>query len=191
MRAFTLIVLACLVASLAYAGVNEKSETEKAEEATREFGKALKTELMAAMKSGGPLEAIDVCNVKAAEIADAVSLEEGMSVSRVSLRNRNPGNAPNEWQMAVLESFESRKLAGEDAGALSWHEKAPTENGDEFRFMKAIPTGALCLQCHGQALAPTVTEKLAELYPEDKATGFREGDIRGAFVVTRSHMGSE
>ena len=43
----------------------------------------------------------------------------------------------------------------------------------------------MCLQCHGQSIAPDVREKLSGLYPEDKATGYREGDIRGAFVVTR------
>ena len=51
--------------------------------------------------------------------------------------------------------------------------------------MKAIPTAPLCLQCHGEAIAPPVAEKITKLYPEDKATGFREGDIRGAFVVTK------
>ena len=51
--------------------------------------------------------------------------------------------------------------------------------------MKAIPIGGLCLQCHGTAIAPELAEKLSELYPEDKATGYREGDMRGAFVVTR------
>jgi hypothetical protein len=30
-----------------------------------------------------------------------------------------------------------------------------------------------------------VNERLAELYPEDTATGYAVGDLRGAFVVTR------
>jgi hypothetical protein len=51
--------------------------------------------------------------------------------------------------------------------------------------MKAIPTGDVCLLCHGAQLAPGVSQVLTELYPEDKATGFSMGDIRGAFVVTR------
>ncbi|RPH93345.1 MAG: DUF3365 domain-containing protein, partial [Lysobacterales bacterium] len=33
--------------------------------------------------------------------------------------------------------------------------------------------------------APSVAQKIAELYPDDKASGYSEGDIRGAFVVTR------
>ena len=51
--------------------------------------------------------------------------------------------------------------------------------------MKAIPTGAVSLNCHGTSIAPDVSQALAGIYPEDRGTGFSEGDIRGAFVVTR------
>jgi hypothetical protein len=51
--------------------------------------------------------------------------------------------------------------------------------------MKAIPTGEVCLKCHGTQIAPEVSQVLASLYPEDRATGYKEGDIRGAFVVIR------
>jgi len=182
----TLITL-CLAAltSAAGAGSNDAAELDQAKHATAAFGGALKSELVAAMQSGGPIEAIDVCNTRAMLIGEEVSLEQGMTLTRVSLKNRNPDNTPNEWQAAVLESFEARKAAGEAPGGLAWHEVADTETGKEFRFMKAIPTGAICLQCHGATLAPPVAEKLAELYPEDKATGYSEGDIRGAFVVTQ------
>ena len=163
----------------------EPTEKEKAMAATAAFGKALKTELVAAMQAGGPLAAIEVCNSKAPGIAEAISLEQGMQVSRVSLKNRNPDNAPNEWQADVLASFEERAGEGEDAGGLSWQETVAVEGGSEFRFMKAIPTAGVCLACHGKAIDPAVSEKLAELYPEDKATGFSEGDLRGAFVVVR------
>jgi len=183
----TLITL-CLatLASGVSAGSDEAAELDQARKATAAFAGALKSELVSAMQSGGPIEAIDVCNTRAGLISEEVSLEQGMTLSRVSVRNRNPGNAPNEWQAAVLESFEARKEAGEAPGALAWHEIADTGNGKEFRFMKAIPTGAVCLACHGETLAPPVAEKLAELYPEDKATGYSEGDLRGAFVVTKN-----
>ncbi len=167
------------------AGYDESAELDWAIEATKEYAGALKSELMAAMHTGGAIEAIEVCNTKALVIGQEVSQANNVNLSRVSTRNRNPGNAPNEWQTAVLETFEARKLAGEDPGTLTWHEVRQTENGPEFRFMKAIPTAGLCLQCHGTDIAPPVAEKLAELYPADLATGFKEGDLRGAFVVTR------
>ena len=112
-------------------------------------------------------------------------MEQGLKLSRVSLRNRNPANAPEDWQIAVLQSFENRKDKGEDPASLSWHEIANVAGRQQFRFMKAIPTAPLCLQCHGSAITPDVEARLNELYPLDKATGFETGDIRGAFVVTR------
>lgn len=164
----------------------EPTEPAEAKAAVMAFGGALKAELISAMQAGGPLNALEVCNARAPAIAAAVSLEQGMSLSRVSLRNRNPDNAPNEWQSAVLQEFEVRHAAGEDPAALSWQEVANTDGGQEFRFMKAIPTAPLCLACHGETIAAPVADRIGELYPADKATGFREGDIRGAFVVTRT-----
>jgi len=57
---------------------------------------------------------------------------------------------------------------------------------NEFRFMKAIPMAANCLQCHGTEISPAVSAKLTELYPQDKAVGYKEGDLRGAFVVVKN-----
>jgi len=53
-------------------------------------------------------------------------------------------------------------------------------------YMRAIRINMpLCLQCHGmeEDLAPDVVEQLTKLYPDDTATGFSQGDLRGAFVV--------
>jgi hypothetical protein len=150
------------------------------------FATALKSELSSAMQAGGPLQAIELCNTRAPAIAKEISLQQDMQVSRVSERNRNPGNAPNEWQATVLQEFQARLAAGEDADSLAWHDITETGGGQEFRFMKAIPTAPMCLACHGEAIAPPVAAKIAELYPDDKATGFSEGDLRGAFVVTRA-----
>ena len=178
-------MISSLMVPTACVGFDETAELDWANQAVAEYAGALKSELKAAMHSGGALEAITICNTQALVIGEEVSLANSVNLSRVSARNRNPDNVPNEWQAAVLADFEARKQAGESAGELTWHQVAETDNGREFRYMKAIPTGGLCLQCHGTAVAPPVAEKLAELYPDDKATGFSEGDLRGAFVVTR------
>jgi hypothetical protein len=149
------------------------------------FATALKSELSSAMQAGGPLQAIDVCNGRAPAIAKEISSQQDMQVSRVSERNRNPGNAPNEWQANVLQEFQARLAAGENADSLAWHDISEADGGREFRFMKAIPTAPMCLACHGEAIAPPVAAKIAALYPDDKATGYSEGELRGAFVVTR------
>jgi len=165
------------------AGTDTQAAAAKA--AIQELAGALQSELKGAIQSGGPVSAIAVCNTKALPITQKVSAEHGLNVGRVSLKNRNPANQPNAWQAAVLEGFERQKAAGKEVGGLVWSESVAVDGGREFRFMKAIPTGDVCLLCHGTQLAPGVSEVLAELYPADKATGFAMGDIRGAFVVTQ------
>lgn len=145
------------------------------------FAKALKGALQQGVKQGGIENAIDVCNIQAPQVAAAHS-QGDWRVRRTSLKLRNPENQPDAWELSVLQSFEQRLAAGEPASQLV----AATQDGGEFRFMKAIPTGKLCLSCHGSNLAPRVSRKLDTLYPQDQARGFKAGDIRGAFSLRKS-----
>ena len=156
-----------------------------------EFMKTLKQELMSGMQAGGPVNAISVCNLTAPAIANTYSTREGRTVSRTSLRTRNPANAPTDWQRTVLESFDERNAAGEKPATLEYHEVVKQDGVRELRYMKAIPTAELCLACHGEAVDLNVKNRLAKLYPEDQATGYRAGDIRGAFVVTQTLDGCD
>ena len=51
--------------------------------------------------------------------------------------------------------------------------------------MKAIPTDDVCLTCHGKQIPEKLSAQLEKLYPDDQATGFSKGDIRGAFTVVK------
>ena len=42
-----------------------------------------------------------------------------------------------------------------------------------------------CLICHGDNIDSTISTKLNELYPNDKAVGYKAGEIRGAFTITQ------
>ncbi len=128
---------------------------------------------------------MEVCNTKAPQIAAKVATEAGMQVSRISLKNRNSDNAPNVWQKTVLENFEARKAAGADPTTLEFSEIVEHDGSKEFRFMKAIPTDGVCLACHGESLANDVQATITTLYPNDRATDYKLGDIRGSFVVTK------
>ncbi len=184
-RFLTLVSFVFLSANCIADSPAHQADIEESKAAIKTFAEALQTELKTAMRAGGPVAAINVCNTRAPSISKQISAEKGMALSRVSLKNRNPDNAPNDWQERVLLDFEAQRAEGKDVSMLGWSEVVSTENGREFRFMKAIPTGGICLGCHGATLSPDIEQKLAELYPGDKATGFSEGDIRGAFVVTR------
>lgn len=136
----------------------------------------LQQELRVAMEAGGPVAAIEVCRTRAGEIATEVSTTTGREVRRVSAGYRNPGNAADVVEQAVLAAFVARPALADTAFV---RDGAPV-------YMRAIRIESpACLACHGPAesLAPALQTVLAEHYPDDRATGFAEGDLRGAFVV--------
>lgn len=180
----TLVVIGVLVLATAHADEYAR-EAAASRAVTKEFMQALKTELGQGMRDGGPVNAISVCNLTAPGIANTYSVRKGWDVGRTSLKVRNPDNAPDAWERSVLESFEKRKQSGEDPGTMEHYEVVEVDGEDVFRYMKAIPTQEICLVCHGTRIDSTVTTRLEKLYPDDQARGFREGDIRGAFTITR------
>lgn len=136
---------------------------------------------------GGPEGAILVCRDQAPQLARAASLESGWTVRRVSLRNRNPKAVPDAWERAGLEDFDRRAAAGEPPGALEVAAVVVVDGKPTQRYLRALPTAALCTQCHGPAdkLSPAVVAQLKALYPDDRATGYQVGDIRGAMTLSR------
>jgi hypothetical protein len=136
---------------------------------------------------GGPENAIQVCREKAPAMAKAASKRTGWAIRRVSLKNRNPKAVPDAWERAVLEEFDRRAAAGEKPAALEKGETVVDGKRNEYRYMKALPTQELCLQCHGSKdeVSPAVEAKLKKLYPADQATGFDIGSIRGAITIKK------
>lgn len=145
-----------------------------------EFGQALKSELKAAISAGGPLAGIAVCNAQAGGITEASS-KLGWEVSRTSLKWRNESNSPTHWEAQQLESFEAKLKSGVNPQKL-W---AVYEDEKEIRVMKAIMTDKVCLACHGENLNEEVSQTLKEFYPNDRATGFKAGQLRGAFSLKK------
>jgi hypothetical protein len=157
----------------------------RAAELMAEYAKALKAAMSGAMAKGGPLGALDVCNRQAPKIAADLSKSSGWSIGRTSLKPRNAASAPDEYERKVMEGFAARLARGEKPDALVSAATVGDKGGKTFRFMKAIPTGEMCLTCHGPNVAPELKLKIAQLYPKDQATGFKLGDLRGAFTLKR------
>jgi hypothetical protein len=53
--------------------------------------------------------------------------------------------------------------------------------GDRVGVLRPIGTLGMCTTCHGDeaAMGPELRELIAESYPDDEATGFEVGDLRG------------
>lgn len=186
------LILTAALCGLALAGPALASDDEitaltgEAAGIVAAFSDELKGELMSAMKAGGPVGAISVCNEKAPGIAAAAEEASGWSVRRASHKLRNPDNAPDPYTAAVIADFVAREAEGAPASGLTKAEIVE-ENGQRvFRFVKAIPTAQPCLNCHGGAeVKPETEAKLAELYPTDAARGFAVDQMRGVFTLSK------
>ena len=181
---FTVLVLMLCATHLAAENDNAAQLEEKAKQLAAQLGMQLKARLQSAIESGGPASAIAVCNVAAPEIAAELS-KDGWTVGRTSLKLRNPANRPDAWEQATLLAFEQQLASGEPAAGLQ-NSVVETDNGKtRYRFMKAIPIDTVCMACHGEAIAEPVKAALAEKYPQDAATGYKPGELRGAFTMTK------
>jgi len=144
---------------------------------------ALLSQLMAAMKEGGPEAAVAVCAEAAPAIAAELSAESGAHVARTAQRVRNPASAPTEAEQRILASMASAPLDAEGEPAeATWMEG---EGKDAtLHYMRAIPLKPPCAACHGENVNPALLATIKEHYPGDTATGFKPGDLRGAFTIT-------
>ena len=145
--------------------------------------------LKAAMSTDGPVAAVSVCKEAAPSIARQLSIANDAKVTRVGTRVRNHNmGIPNAWQKEALTQFETRLSQGEKAADIEYWQVGDNSDGKrELRYAKAIAVQPQCLGCHGSAqdIAAPLAEKLRLEYPNDQATGYSAGQLRGAVVVTR------
>ena len=170
------------IATLAHA--NDDALLGEARKVAAMLPPKLLVALQEEMSKSGPAGAIPVCKDMAPKMAGEISQQTGWKIKRVSLRARNDARAiPDAWEKAALEDFDQRAAAGESPAKLEKGEKI----GSEYRFVKALPVQPLCLSCHGSAeqLSPAVKSALGQHYPNDRATGYTEGQIRGVISIRK------
>jgi hypothetical protein len=113
-----------------------------------------------------------VCSLRAPQIAQHVGKEHGVEIGRTSWKLRSPANTPPVWARLLVDArTEEPRVLADRSGRLG--------------SLTPIYLGDVCLQCHGRSgdLAPGVAGSLARFYPDDQATGFEDGDLRGWFWV--------
>ena len=143
---------------------------------------SLGPKLKAALTAGGPVHALTVCQQLAQPSTKEVAAGmAGITLSRVSLKPRNPENAPDQLDTEVLTAWHKQ---------VADHGKAPSDevrmkDGQTAVFYRPILIEEVCLKCHGDpgTFSAALSEQLAKLYPEDRATGYSKGELRGAFRV--------
>jgi hypothetical protein len=140
--------------------------------------KVLSLNLQQAMAEGGVESALTYCNANAMPLTDSLSKHYNVVIKRVSDKARNPLNLPTANEQKIIDDYlanaENRKPV-----LVKDEEGYPT-------FYAPIVAKSLCLSCHGivgESLLPVNHEKIKLLYPEDKAIGYNEGDLRGVWSI--------
>jgi Protein of unknown function (DUF3365) len=148
----------------------EREALAAANAAADELGRTLRARLLEAMADGAPAAA-EVCANEAATRTAEVGARNHASVGRGSTRMRG-ATPPPPWVQAWLVA----QREGSAEGVTGWQR---VEEG-HARVLRPIVIEAPCLTCHGETVSPEVQALLATRYPDDRATGYRLGDLRGA-----------
>jgi len=145
--------------------------------------------MQAAVKAQGAVGAIAVCKEKAPQLLQEVQQQTGWQIHRVSLKTRNAATGvPDVWEARQLAEFNIRVANGARAGELEVGEVVRDADGRRsFRYLKALPVVEVCQTCHGpaEALSGDLKAALARDYPQDHATGYVAGEVRGGLSVKR------
>jgi hypothetical protein len=151
-------------------------------EIVKSAGQKLSSTLMEKIQEGGIRQAVGFCHQSALPITQEMSARHGAEIKRTSLKFRNPENAPNEVEVAVLNQFADRLSRGDSLIPV-----VQLEADGRPHYYAPILAQKKCLMCHGELnkeLSVTVDSIIKSRYPGDLATGYQEGDLRGMWSVT-------
>lgn len=139
----------------------------------------LMSQVKAALQKGGPDYAIPFCHGNAGPIMDSLSQAYHCTIQRVSDRNRNPDQHPQTAaEESLMMDYVNRQIVGDTV---------ISQAGNAVFYRPIVIGLETCLKCHGQPgtdIATSTLDKLHELYPEDRATGYQMNDVRGLWKIT-------
>ncbi|HPQ22271.1 MAG TPA: DUF3365 domain-containing protein [Saprospiraceae bacterium] len=137
--------------------------------------------LLNAIQTKGTPSALEFCNTRAIPLTDSMAVALNANIKRVSDKNRNPNNAANEEELKYIAKVKTEVANGENPSPKA------IESGDKVIAYYPIMTNKMCLQCHGNTnddISVETQSSIKKLYPHDLATGYKENELRGIWVVT-------
>lgn len=157
----------------------------KARRATERLVGTLMGEVQKSIKENGLAGTVTHCASRAQELSTLIGVEEGVTIRRVTEKTRNPIDAPDTYERRILAQFAEMARNKQIAPSTVHVEVVAQEGRNMLRFLKPIVIGKTCLGCHGSAesIPADVSAALRAHYPTDLATGYADGDLRGAVSV--------
>jgi len=144
---------------------------------------ALGKHLTEAIMEGGTEYALSFCHLQAIALTDSMSQLHNASITRVSDQPRNANNAANNKELEQIQYYKDLVAEGETGKEIQPNVE---REGGKVYFYYPILTNEMCLQCHGtknETINPEVLALLSELYPDDKATGYKSNEVRGIWSI--------
>ena len=161
----------------------EKQEcTNKGNEIAQVSFKALSEKLTQQMKLGGPVQAILFCNVEAIPLTKKLSEKYNVTIKRTSDKLRNQENNPTKRELEIINNY--HKLISEKKEITPIVE---VDSNNKKHYYAPIKLKSNCLGCHGKVeefVSVKTDSIIKSLYPNDKAIGYSEGDLRGIWSIT-------
>ena len=125
--------------------------------------------------------AITFCRAEAKSLTQTFA-NKNISIKRTTLKTRNNTNAPDSLESKVLAYFQQKWNNGESLTPV-----LETDNMGNTHYFKPIMIQPLCTGCHGNPqkdIDPQTLKSIQQNYPTDLATGYKTGDLRGAWHIT-------
>jgi len=161
----------------------EKQEyTNKGNDISQATFKALSEKLTEQMKLGGPAQAIPFCNVEAIPLTHQLSKEFNATIKRTSDKLRNQENNPTKRELEIINNYQQLISEKKEITPI-----VEVDSNNKKHYYAPIKLKANCLACHGKVeefVSVKTDSIIKSVYPNDMATGYNEGDLRGIWSIT-------
>jgi len=157
-----------------------KTYLEQGKEMAMQTKAQLGKNLMTAINERGSEGAVEFCHTLAIPLTDSMAIALDAKIKRVSDQPRNSSNKANDDELKYILNAKAQLAQGEKVNPQL------TDLGETVVGYYPITTNAMCLKCHGKPktdINQATLDVLNTLYPEDKAKGYGENEIRGIWVV--------
>lgn len=187
---FKILLTATVLSSVLFASDLNQTKNKSLEAYKKEgvkyikmLGGALKKELQAQMKiDSSGLSAMVFCTEQADSLTKSVNekLPSYASVRRATLKARNSSNKADTLDEGVMDQFIREIAENKDVKT----KPLLVETLSSYRIYKPLMIQPVCLKCHGDEnkISSDIKKVIIDKYPQDMATGFKLGDLRGVVV---------
>jgi hypothetical protein len=126
--------------------------------------------------------ALAYCSVAAVPLTESAAQAQRVGLRRITEKARNPAGKADAAELPILKWFSQ----------LTHSTNTPPPVVTNFTttevsvFLPIVITNALCLKCHGEPgkdITPADMDVIRGIYPHDEATGYQQGNLRGAWRV--------